>query len=68
MFIPKMKNIPLWFVDVVAIMKNLQIIPLIFIKKLMNFRDVTKRYRITFRATKANPFSAKRNANTKKKR
>ena len=32
MFIPKMKKIPLWFVDVVATVKNLQVTPLIFTK------------------------------------
>ena len=33
----------------------------------MNFRGVTKSYHLTFRVAEANPFSAKRNADTKKK-
>ena len=38
-----------------------------FYQKFVNFSYVTKSYRITFRAAEPNPFSAKRNADSKKK-
>ena len=41
--------------------------PIDFYQKFMNFRGVTKRYRITFGAAEPNLISAKRNADTKKK-
>ena len=61
------KKIPLWFVDVVATVKNFQVTSLTFTKKFIKFRGLTKSYCVTFGAAEPSSISAKRNADTKKK-
>ena len=67
MLIPKIKKIPLWFVDVVATVKNLQVTLLVFLPKIHEFKWYNKKlFRYTFRAAEPNSVSTKRNADTKK--
>ena len=61
MFIPKMKKIQLWFVDVAATVKYLQVTPLIFTKNSCILRCNKKLLCNTFGAAEPNSISAKRN-------